>query len=352
MAQILGYLSWEGTHKGYGCWLRPLGMSFRQHFFAPAVLLLIVFSLMSPRSVRGEEIRLKNGDVLHGTVVEYNEVRLILDHPNLGRLVLSADAVDSVLQTETVPDDTGAPALVSSQKAPEESPSEAAVHGADDTSQRDWNLGVVFGGSFTNDDEGEKLSFNTRVLLDRKLPISETNLSIAYIYELDNDELDENNLTGILHRYWLKPDSRWLYLSNLRYDFDEFQSWRERIQGHGGVGYVLIGKETLQLWPYVGAGFRRDIDSQDQASPVEGVTGARLTWRTKNKQKMEYMLNYFKMLSNDDFRFVNILDWKIPFHRLSRLSFNTHLDYEYSNNPDPGFPHDNIKLTWGLQWDL
>lgn len=325
----------------------------RPHFFTPAVLLLIVFSLMSPRSVRGEEIRLKNGDVLHGTVVEYNEAGLILDHPNLGRLTLPVDAVDSVLQTETVPDDTSAPALASSQKAPAESPNAAAVHGAEDTSQRDWNLGgVVFGGSFTNDDEGEKLSFNTRALLDRRLPSSETNLSIAYIYKLDNEELDENNLTGIFHQYWLKPGSPWLYLGNLRYDFDEFQSWRRRIQGHGGLGYMVIEKETLQLWPYVGAGFRKDIDSQDEASPVEAVFGVRLTWRTKNKQKLGYMFNYFKALSDDDFRFVNTLEWNAPLHRLSRLSFNTHLDYEYSNNPDPGFPYDNIKLTWGLQWDL
>ncbi len=103
MARILEYLQWEDTLKGYGHWLRPLWRSFRRHFFTSAVLLLIVFSLMSPRSVRGEEIRLKNGDVLHGTVVEYNEAGLILDHPNLGRLTLPADAVDSVLQTETVP---------------------------------------------------------------------------------------------------------------------------------------------------------------------------------------------------------------------------------------------------------
>jgi len=49
---------------------------------------------------------------------------------------------------------------------------------------------------------------------------------------------------------------------------------------------------------------------------------------------------------------VNTLDWKAPLHKLSRLSFNTHLDYEYNNNPDPGFPKNNIKLSWGLQWDL
>ena len=61
---------------------------------------------------------------------------------------------------------------------------------------------------------------------------------------------------------------------------------------------------------------------------------------------------YFRTLTDDEYRFVNTLEWKVPFLRKERVSFNLHLDYEYASNPDPGFPSNDYSLTWGLQWDF
>lgn len=323
------------------------------------LVLCILLSLMFPASGLADEVRLRNGDVVDGTILDRSDAQIILDHADLGRLTIPTNAIDSISETDAAEDRSAAQTAGTSSDDPEE-PGEIAatkegtlaMAGEIAEPEDKWSLGVVFGGSFSNDDEGEKISFNVRGNADRKVPGLETGMSLSYLYKLDNKEVDEKKLTVILNQLWLRMESPWLYSAMVRYDFDEFRSWRQRIQGQGGVGYRFINREDLRLYPSVGLGFRKDIDSEEEALLVEAFTGITFNWESKSGKRLKASAMYFRALNDDEYRFVNMIDWKIPFVRKGRLSFNTHVDYEYASNPDPGFPPNNISLTWGLQWDF
>ena len=70
---------------------------------------------------------------------------------------------------------------------------------------------------------------------------------------LDNEEVDENNFTGILNQLWLRTESPWLYKATVRYDYDGFRSWRQRI--HVMAAQVIdslmrrnFASGPLQVW--------------------------------------------------------------------------------------------------------
>jgi hypothetical protein len=331
--------------------LNPLFIPRPRRVPPELLVLYVLLTLILPVSGLADEVRLRNGDVLDGTIVDRSDAQIVLEHPDLGRLTIPTDAIDSVSETGAAENrPTGQTAATSSQGS--EDHGETAKASGSTDSEGKWDLGFVFGGSATNDDEGEKTSVNARLKVERKSPGSEMTMSLSYIYKLDKGEVDDNSLTGILQHLWPKEESPWFYLVNARYDYDEFRSWRQRVQAQGGAGYKFIDEEKLRLWPFAGLGFRKDIDSEEEAFPIEAVTGMKFAWGYEKKQRLELTSMYFRALTENEYRFVNTLEWKVPILGKGRVSFNTLLDYEYANNPDPGFPRNNYSLTWGLQWDF
>ena len=327
---------------------------------APELLVLyVLLTLIFPVSSLADEVRLRNGDVLEGTILDRTDAEIVLEHPDLGRMTIPTDAIDSLFDTvsaedssteqttATTPDDSEDPG----EMAQNQEENLAKTNEATDPESK-WHLGLVFGGTATNDDEGEKTSINARGKADRKRPGLETTISLSYIYKLDRGQVDDNSLTGTMQLLWPKEESPWFYLTNVRYDYDSFRSWRQRIQAQGGAGYSLIGEEKLRLRPFAGLGFRKDIDSQEEAFPIEAVIGTDFAWGYENRQRLELTAMYFRALTDDEYRFVSTLEWKVQILRKGRVSFNVHLDYEYASEPDPGFPHNNYSVTWGLQWDF
>ena len=292
------------------------------------LVLIILVSWMPTHRALCDEVKLHSGDVLQGTIVEHTEIHVILEHPDLGKLIIPGNMVVSISQDgqEEIP-----------AAAPEPKPK--------------WDFSVVFGGAFSNDDEGEKLDLNSRFYANRKALRSETNLSMSYIYKFKDEEVDENNFNTILNQSWLLPETPWFYLAIGRYDYDEFRSWQQRLQAHSGAGYRLIDREDLQLAPFAGLGFRKDIGSEEELFLLEAVFGFKFSWQIA-RQRLDLLSAYYPGLTESEYRIVNTVDWKIPMGENTRLSFNTHLDHEYASNPDPGFPLNTIRLTWGLQWDF
>ncbi len=293
------------------------------------LVLMILVSWMPTHRALCDEVKLRSGDVLQGTIVEHTEIHVILEHQDLGKLTIPGNTVVSISQDgqEELP-----------TAAPEPKP--------------EWDFSVVFGGAFSNDDEGEKLDFHSRFNANRETPSLETNLSMSYIYKFKDEEVDENNFNTILNQAWLLPDTAWFYMAIGRYDYDGFRSWRQRLQTHGGAGYLLIDREDLQLSPFVGLGFRKDIGSEEELFLLEAVLGFKFSWEPIARQRLELLSAYYPSITGSEYRVVNTLDWKIPMGEKTRLSFNTHCEHEYASNPDPGYPLNTIRLTWGLQWDF
>lgn len=293
------------------------------------LVLMILVSWMPTHRALCDEVKLRSGDVLQGTIVEQTEIHVILEHADLGKLTIPGNMVVSISQAgqEELP-----------AAAPEPKPK--------------WGFSVVFGGGFSNDDEGEKYNLNSRFNANRETPRSETNLNMSYIYKFKDEKVDENNFATILNQTWLLQDTARFYAAFGRYDYDQFRSWKERLQTAGAAGYRLIDREDLRLWPFAGLGFRKDIGSEEELLLLEWVLGCKFSWETIARQRLDLLSAYYPAITESEYRIVNTLDWKIPVGEKARLSFNTRLDHELASNPDPGFPVNTVRLTWGLQWDF
>ncbi len=345
--------------------------------FGIGVLALSIFTCSADADI----VVLRNGDVIHCTVIKRTFEEVIIDHPDLGRVSLPASIVVSITieddadQTEQQPAVPEGPAepepeqaappgepVVSPQgpeRPPESAPDEEDAETQDEirslleVKQEDpWRISFVLGGSLTNDDDGEKLSVNTRFHATHLIPSSETTFDINYLLKFEQSEITDNRFTAIADQAWLNTKDPWLYFARARYDFDEFRSWEQRAQLHGGVGYRLITDEEFRLSGRIGVGGRKDFGSIDEAFRAEGWLGAYLDWRQVDRQRLSLGVTYYPVLGDTDYRIVTAADWSFVLSRFTHLSFNTNLEWEYATDPDPGFPPNTIRLTFGLQFNM
>ena len=161
-------------------------------WMAPLVLMLMTTPALA------DEIRLLSGDVLHGKVLERTDLGIVLEHPDLGKISISMDKVDKTLAVEPVPE----------VKAVAEKPPPAPPPG--------WKFAATFGGAFTNDNEGEDLDLNARIILKRELPDRSTKLDTHYIFGLKNDQDTDNALRSIFTQRYELLDTPWSYFGTAR----------------------------------------------------------------------------------------------------------------------------------------
>jgi hypothetical protein len=257
-------------------------------------------------------------------------------------MALPADGIDSV--TRDSPDRGSAPETA--EKPPAPSPDRPRQE-----AEGEWKLGIGLGGSFTSNDEGQDLDLNTHVSITRERPDTTTDLDLRYIYGIKNHEDTDNSFTGLLNQHWIEVGSPWSWIAEARYDFDAFRSWRHRVTAHAGAGYRIIDMESLQVEGQVGLGGRKDFGSEDEDLLPEGVLGFALQWQMGERHLSELTTTYLPALVRNDFRVLTTLGWKYMLDEEHRLGLTIRLDHEYATDPDPGFPRNNTRITWGIQWD-
>ncbi|MHC4941314.1 MAG: DUF481 domain-containing protein [Planctomycetota bacterium] len=289
------------------------------------VLVLLLFAA----AVAAEEIRLRNGDVINGTVVERTEKYWVIDHPDLGRITIPTDKLSPVIDLPPV-------------EAPPD-PEKKSI----------WDLSISGGGALTNDDEGVKTQFNLGLVTSRATERARTRLRLSYIFNTKQGATDKHNGLGVLSHRFLLKDSRWFVFLVGRYDFDQFRSWEHRLTAHAGPGYTVIKAEEF-LWDLLaGVGGRKEFESENDDFEAEALLGTQFYWIPNPRNEVGLNLTWYPALGDvDDERFIAHFEWKFLLDKKSRLSLVTNLDWEYDTSPDPGFPNDNVRWTWGLQWDF
>ena len=291
--------------------------------------------------VWGDTVELRDGDVLTGIVVEQTATHVVLDHPDLGILRVPLERVAGVVRFGLGGEPGEEYAGVAGEAAPVERPPEPK-----------WTVSVGLGGTLTNDNEGEKLDLTTLFKIERSIPSSETFFSAFYLLRFTDKVIDKDNLTARLTQTWLNLENPWSTFLSARYDFDEFRSWDQRIIGHGGAGYRVLDDQKLRWTLLAGAGLRKDFGSIEEAFRVEAQLGATLVWTPVRRHSLSLSLNYFPSIHDADYRVSTLFDWKYLLDAESSLSLVSHIDWEFATDPDPGFPENNVRWTWNLQWDF
>ncbi|MHC4849125.1 MAG: DUF481 domain-containing protein [Planctomycetota bacterium] len=302
----------------------------------------ILVLLLCTTAFAADEVRLKGGDKLQGTIVERNEDTIVLDHPDLGRLTIPMERIESF---------TGQKDEVESE---DPSPLEQEVEAlAKEKPKAKWKGSTTLGGVFTNDDDGQELRFNFRGTASRSTERGKLSLLSSWILANDDGEVDTNTFYTVADYSWVRKKGmrRYWWLQG-RYDYDDFRSWQQRLTAHFGVGYNFWDTDKFRFAGTIGLGGRKEWGSDGDPHTVEGALGMHLRWLPRERQALQLSLIAFPALEQESSRTVVTFDWKVLVDRKIGMSFNTHLDWEYDTDPDPGFPEHTIRWTWGLQFNF
>ncbi len=223
-----------------------------------------------------------NGDELHGRIVERNAAGVVLEHPELGRLELAGEDVESVFEFD------------SDGSTPPPSDAETGTR-----ILRGWThrLGAGFSGSIQG-----RSNTQLNALFQTQSEDETWEFDSAYFVDLARDGgVNKNQGFAQLTREWHYSDgrirSRWLTFAQGRWDRDQFQPWGHRLSASAGAGYRFLATETSKLTGRVGINANKTFGSEDRIQP-EALVGLNLTWRPHPAHKIVAKNDFFQSLTH------------------------------------------------------
>ncbi len=293
------------------------------HWLTAFLVLLTVCS-----SARADTLVLANGDQIHGEIVEWAIDHVVMDHPQLGRIRLSLDQLDiSRVERPT----TGL---------------------FDGNFLRGWSRRFDLG---INGKEGNSVNLNLVAGMDFRYEddFKRWKVTGRYLLNADEDGTSDNYARIDVRRDWLLPGSRWFARTNLRYQFDEFESWEHRAVAFGGPGYNLIRREAHTLDVVVGPAFTREFGERKEEAG-EALFEVDYAWKMSKKLSLSLSNQMFYEVGPDfgEFRNVSLGEWKIALLESPELSLNLGAENEYESEVEAEDKKNDFKYYLSIGLDF
>lgn len=321
-------------------------------WFRVAAALAVLAVLAAP--AKADRIVLASGDVLRGRIVERQEGHLILDHPDLGRLVVPDVKIARIVFEDTPPvAEVRRADAQTTDAVDEEAPATVArVETADEPPGKDWYVKVNASLQASTGNTEEDL-VRVGVVAGWETKQTELDADLTYYFKSKPEGTSDNELTAGLRQRWLLPDTKWFWFGEGRFDFDAFQSWRYRVTGHGGPGYRLWDRERTRLDALVGLGARREWGSQNDDIRFEATVGLDFRWTITHRQQVRVGASYYQVVTDgDDYRFRSTASWRLKLDPELQLSLVTGYQFEYQSIADPDKTNDDLRIYVGLEMEF
>lgn len=288
---------------------------------APMWLAIVATILLTMSVASADQLTLATGEVLRGQVVEQTDAQIVLEHSVLGRLEIPRDQITD-LDIEAKTD-----------------------------VKWDSHVNVAFNAASGNTEES---SFRIGARSRRRTPGTRLRLDATYYLSTSDSVVDNNKLTlGVEHDWLLPGYGRWFLFADGRFDYDQFESWKQRLASHVGPGYDIIAKEGLHLDARGGVGARKEWGSEDDAWKPEGVLGLRFDWAITRRQSLDASAAIFPIMgSSGTYRTRSAANWAVRVFNDLDLSVTTGVTHEYQSQVDPGKDHNDLRFFTGLQFDF
>ena len=294
------------------------------HRQLPIILVLSTLALQASAGT----LKLANGDELNGEIVEWAVDHVVIDHPQLGEIRISLEQLD--LETGTPPS--------------------RGLFGT--TFLRGWNRTIDLGwtGRVGNTDT---LNITAGLDFNYTDEFRRWKLTGRYFFNKSEDGDDDNNARIELRRDWLFPGHDWFAFAALRYQFDQFETWRHRTVLSIGPGYNLVHSETHKLDLRAGPTFTKEY-AGDRDSKGEVLFGVDYEWTISSRSSLllanEFYFQYTPELA--DFRNLTTGEWRLRITDEPALSLKIGASNEYEIDPDPGDEANDLRYYLSLGLDF
>jgi putative salt-induced outer membrane protein YdiY len=217
---------------------------------------------------------------------------------------------------------------------------------------KEWKFTFLFGGA-TTDGNTSNASITSTFTALRENEQNRTLFDMGYYYAKSDGEVSENHFTAGVRHDWLEPGKKLFYFGDARYDYDEFQSWDNRVQAHLGIGYRLVEPPKWKINLLAGAGALKEFGSDDDEVRPEGLLGLEGEWQIAEKNTLVFASTYFPDLNElGEYRWVSSAGWSYLLDEKNKLSLTAGVQYEYDSVVDPGDEHYDLRAFVGLQLDF
>jgi len=326
-----------------------------------------------------ETVILIDGDVVHGKIAKKTDSTLILVHEVFGELEIPKDQIASIIIVHDVLGGIAIPAgrIASVTGEPKSgSPEIKMPSGKKEPQQRTekeddlwfepefdrlnnlaarlkkskWSVAIDFSMDTTSgsqEEEAARLGAHIR----RNLPRETLAIDTSYYHKISEGRVTDNKLTLGGLKDWLMPGSKWFFFEAGRYDYDEFESWRQRANIQVGPGYSLINSDDVLLNFRLGAGGRKEWGSQNSDLKFEGLAGLDLNWKLTKKQIFETSIWLFPVLTDfDDYRTRTTVNWRYHLSKELNLGLLVGLLHESQSIVDPDSNKNDTRVYTGIQF--
>jgi putative salt-induced outer membrane protein YdiY len=316
-------------------------------------------------TARADTIRLKQGDLIIGRVVDRQAEVIVVAHPVLGRLALPWDAVEMV-QVGDGPESAASDGARAGQAVGQsveiaetaaaaaetgDQPAEAqAEPPAPPESPWSYSFELSVDSSTGNTDEQ---SIRIAGGITRRTDTSRLTFDGSLYYKRSDSETTDNASTVGVEHDWLYPERPLFCFVQGRFDYDQFESWEQRVNGHGGIGYHLIAKDDFELDVRLGLGARKEFGSQNDDVRPEALLGMDAKWKISERQSIEASGRFFPVVEDiDDYRSRSTLNYRWLLSEEYGLGLSAGLRREYQSIVDPGKDRHDLRLFAGIRLDF
>lgn len=212
-----------------------------------------------------------------------------------------------------------------------------------------WSFALDFSINTTSGNTNEETT-RLGTHIKRRLPRERLALDGAYYHKKNTGKVTDNEFTVGYLKDWLNPGSRWFFFGSGRFDYDEFESWEQRMNLQIGPGYSLIESKDMLLNLRLGAGGRKEWDSQNSHLKFEGLVGIDFEWDLTEKQSIETGIWFFPVITDfDDYRTRTHLNWRYRLSKESDISLLFGVLNETQSIVDPGDDESDTRVFTGIQ---
>jgi putative salt-induced outer membrane protein YdiY len=219
-----------------------------------------------------------------------------------------------------------------------------------------WKLSIDFSlNSTTGNTEEQTLRFG--LTAGYETPKTRLAIDSSYYFKATSGITTDNKFTLGGRHDWLLPESRWFWFVAGRLDYDQFESWEERVNAQAGPGYHIIQRDDFEMemtWDlYAGIGARKEFGSLNDQTKLEGALGTVYTLQITERQSLQVDVVFFPVLDDwSDYRLRSTGNWRYVLDQDYHLALVIGYLLEYQSIADPGKLNEDFRIWIGIQYSF
>jgi len=292
-------------------------------------------------TAHADKVRLKNGDVVTGEIVETTDAGVVLEHPALGKLAIAADQIDVQVDGDAALPAPPAPAP----------PPRPGLFGTSLLAGWKKQIQLGFNGSSGNSENQDLLTGIRGNYADET---KRWQFDSGYFRSTSDGDETKNQAFAALLRDFLFTGTKYFAFASTRYDYDQFQDWDHRLNLAGGLGYSFIDRDKFDLRGRAGFGTTKTFGSPgDDKWVPEAVIGLETEWLPAERQKVTAYTTFYPSLSDGgEFRSLTGVDWSLLISDGLGLSLNLGLQNDYESDVPAGIENNDFLYRVALLYDF